>query len=184
MASGRKPVIYWDTSVLLAWIKDEVRPGREMEGVADVANSIFKGHYTLMTSVMTLTEVLDSSLTTEAKDKFQAIFKRRNCQLVATDHRISALSSSLRDYYQIQKLIDGLPSLGSPDAIHLATAIHNSVVAFHTFDERDQPKKRRGLIPLSGNVAGKYNLLICKPPPPPLPEPPGDGRSLQLFPPP
>jgi predicted nucleic acid-binding protein len=158
MASGKRPLLYWDTSVLLAWIKNENRPNREMDGVNDVAQGIIKGHFTLLTSVMTHTEVLESTLSPDAQAKFMALFKRRNCQMVATDHRIAALSSEIRNYYQMQKLKDGLPSLSSPDAIHLATAIHYTVKEFHTFDERDQPNKRRGLIPLT----------ICKPPIPPM----------------
>ena len=162
MASG-KPLIYWDTSVLLAWIKNESRPNREMDGVDDVADDIQKNHFILLTSVITDTEVLQSTLSDEAKTKLRDYFKRRNCQMVNADHRITRLSSEIRDYYQQQKKRDGLPSLTTPDAIHLATAIHYTVKEFHTFDERDDPKKRRALIPLSGNVAG-HNLIICKPP--------------------
>jgi predicted nucleic acid-binding protein len=166
MRSG-KPILYWDTSVLLAWIKNESRPNREMDGVNDIAEAIHKNHYILLTSVMTDTEVLESTLTDEAKAKFQGLFKRKNCQMASTDHRISRLSSEIRNFYQLQRKVDGLPPLSSPDAIHLATAIHYEAKEFHTFDERDQPKKRRALIPLSGNVAG-HNLIICKPPVPPM----------------
>lgn len=166
MPSGR-PVLYWDTSVLLAWIKNEARAKREMDGVNDIAQAIHNNHFTLLTSVITETEVLESTLTDEAKAKFRDLFKRRNCQMVNLDQRITRLSSQIRDYYHQQKAIDGLPDLSTPDAIHLATAIHYKVKEFHTFDERDDPKKRRALIPLNGNVAG-YNLVICKPPIPPM----------------
>ena len=88
--------------------------------------------------------------------------------MVATDRRIATLASELRNYYQLQKVVDGLPALSSPDATHLATAIHFEVSEFQTFDARDEPKKRRGLLPLNGNVAG-HNLLIRMPPIPPLP---------------
>ncbi|SRR6266446_721439 len=165
MRSG-KPVLYWDTSVLLAWIKNESRPNKEMDGVSDVAQSIHKNHYILLTSVITDTEILESTLSDDAKAKFRDLFKRKNCQMAAADQRITRLSSEIRDYYHQKKKIDGLPSLSTPDAIHLATAIHYSVREFHTFDERDDPKKRRALIPLSGNVAG-HPLIICKPPIPP-----------------
>jgi len=166
MPSGR-PILYWDTSVLLAWIKDETRPNREMDGVNDIAEAIHKNHYILLTSVITDTEILESTLTEEAKAKFHGLFKRRNCQMVNTDHRITRLSSDIRDYYHQQKAIDGLPDLSTPDAIHLGTAIHYKAKELHTFDERNDPKKRRALIPLSGNVAG-HNLMICKPPIPPM----------------
>lgn len=154
MASG-KPLIYWDTSVLLAWIKNESRPNREMDGVNDVADGIQKNHFILLTSVLTDTEVLQSTLSDEAKTKLRDLFKRRNCQMVNADHRITRLSSEIRDYYQHQQQ----KKISTPDAIHLATAIHYAVKEFHTFDEP--------LIPLSGNVAG-HNLTICKPPIPPM----------------
>jgi predicted nucleic acid-binding protein len=159
--------LYWDTSVLLAWIKDEKRPNREMDGVNDVAEAITKGHYILLTSVFTQAEVLNSTLSDEARIKFRGLFQRKNCQMTAADQRVISLSHDLRDHYQKQKAIDSLPSLGTPDAIHLATAILYEVKEFHTFDERDEPRKRRALIPLSGNVAG-HNLTICKPPIPPM----------------
>jgi len=145
-----------------------------MDGVYDVANSIHKNHYTLLTSAVTEPEVLESTLSEDAKAKFQGLFKRRNCQMVMIDHRITRLSSAIRDYYQQQKAIDSLPTVTTPDAIHLATAIHYSAKELHTFDENDQPRKRRGLIPLSGNVAG-HNLTICKPPIPPMVQIPLDG---------
>ena len=138
-----------------------------MEGVRDVAMGVHKNHCTLLTSTITETEVLASMLSPEARAKFRELFMRRNCQMVSADHRITRLSSELRDHYQIQKAIDGLPSLSTPDAIHLATAIHYKASEFHTFDERDDPKKRRALIPLNGNVAG-HALVVCKPP---VPEP-------------
>jgi hypothetical protein len=75
------------------------------------------------------------------------------------------LSQQLPDYYQRQRAIDGLPTLTTPDAIHLATAIYYGASEFHTFDERDEPRRRRALLPLSGNVAG-YPLVIIKPPVP------------------
>jgi len=164
MPSG-KPIIYWDTCVLLAWIKDEARPNNEMDGVNDYAEKIHRNHITLITSVLTDAEILESTLDDSAKQRLEDFFKRPNCQKCEVDSKIIPLSSKIRDYYQQQKLNDGLPTLTLPDAIHLATAIHYEANAFHTFDERNESRKRRALIPLNGNVAG-YQLLICKPPAP------------------
>ena len=72
--AGTEPTYYWDSCLFLAWIKDEERPGREMDGVYDVAESISKNHFTLLTSVMAQTEVLESFLTPEAQAKFVALF--------------------------------------------------------------------------------------------------------------
>ena len=158
-----KPIIYWDTCVILAWIKNESRPNNEMDGVNEVARQIHNNEVILLTSAFTDIEVLQSTLNDDARDKFDKLFKRKNCQKAAIDHRITALSSEIRDYYQSRKDIDQLPTITSPDAVHLATAIHYNADVFHTFDENNIINRRRALIPLSGNVAG-HNLLICKPP--------------------
>ena len=165
MKSG-KPIIYWDSCIFLAWLKDENRPNREMDGVYDVANKIHKDNVILITSTFTRVEILESTLDDTAKQRLTDLFKRRNFQQVAPDNRIMDMSHEIRDYYQKQKDIDQLPTLTTPDAIHLATAIIHGVSEFHTFDENDEPRKRRALLPLNGNVAG-HPLVICKPPIPP-----------------
>jgi len=161
-----KSTIYWDTSVFLAWIKDEKRPNNEMDGVNDVANKIHKDHVILLTSTLIKAEILESTLSETAKQRFTDLFKRKNIQQVAPYEKIMELTSKIRDYYQQQKINDQLPTLTTPDAIHLATAIIYGAREFHTFDENNEVRKRRALLPLNGNVAG-YPLVICKPPIPP-----------------
>jgi predicted nucleic acid-binding protein len=161
-----KPIIYWDSCVFLSWIKDEKRPNDEMDGVNEVAQNVFKDHVILLTSDITIGEILDSTLDDVAKQKLKDIFKRRNCRSVAADRRVNSLASEIRDYYQQQKTTDYLPTLTLPDAIHLATAIIYSASEFHTFDANDERNRRRAILPLNGNVAG-HPLKICKPPLPP-----------------
>jgi predicted nucleic acid-binding protein len=158
-----KPIIYWDTSVFLAWIKNESRPNNEMDGVEDVAYKIHKDHVVLITSEITMTEILESTLDDIAKTRFDDLFKRRNCRRVAVDQRVGRLSHDIRNHYQQQKAVDGIATVTTPDAIHLATAILYDVTEFHTFDQNDKPNKSRALLPLNGNVAG-HPLTICKPP--------------------
>lgn len=158
-----KPIIYWDTSVFLAWIKNESRPNNEMDGVEDAANKIHKDHVVLITSEITMTEILESTLDDTAKKRFDDLFKRRNCKRVAIDQRVSGLAHDIRNYYQQKKAADGIATVTTPDAIHLATAILYDVTEFHTFDQNDKPNKSRALLPLNGDVAG-HPLTICKPP--------------------
>lgn len=162
MTTG-KPIVYWDACVFLSWIKNENRPNNEMDGVNAVAQKIDKDHVILLTSDITIGEILDSTLDDNARQKLKDIFKRRNCRSVAADRRVNSLASEIRDYYQQRKDIDLLPTLMLPDAIHLATAILYSVTEFHTFDANDGRNKKRAILPLNGNVAG-YPLVICKPP--------------------
>lgn len=161
-----KPIIYWDTSVFIAWFKDEDRPNREMDGVIDVANKIHKDHVILLTSSLTKGEILESTLDEIAKQRFIDLFKRKNFQWATTDGRVWDLVHEIRDYYQKRKEIDQLPTITTPDAVHLATAILYRAIEFHTFDEKNEARKRRALLPLNGNIAG-YTLVICKPPIPP-----------------
>ena len=158
---GNRLLIYWDTSIFLAWAKEEKREPGEMDGVKECVRGVDSGDIILVTSHLTKTEILESKMTIEAQEKLSRLLKRRNVRSVALDGRVGDLSSEIRDYYQILKQTDGRPSLSTPDAIHLATAILYQADEFHTFDEKDS-QNSRGLIPLSGNVAG-YNLIICKP---------------------
>lgn len=157
-----KPSIYWDTCIFLAWLKDEKRPNNEMDGVKFIADEIHNDHIILMTSVVTRGEVLESTLDNKGLQLWNDFFKRTKVREVVAAGKIMDLTHSIRDYYQQQKSVDGLPTLTLPDATHLATAIIYGAHEFHTFDEHDKPK-RKALLPLNGNVAG-HNLKICKPP--------------------
>ncbi len=77
------------------------------------------------------------------------------------DTKIAGLAHDLRDYYAANAAAHSGKILSTPDAIHLATAIHYRVDEFHTFDN-DGDAKHLGLLPLSGNVGG-HRLKICKP---------------------
>jgi predicted nucleic acid-binding protein len=160
---NKSPLYYIDTSVWLAWLQNEKRKPGEMDGVLDIATKMHKSEVRVITSVLTKTEVLESSLGPDAKQKWDGVLRRKNVQVTMTDDRIWSLASEIRDYYHARREEDDLPTLSTPDAVHLATAILYVVDLFYTFDENDERNKRRALIPLSGNVAGKYNLIIKKP---------------------
>lgn len=156
--------VYWDACIFIAWILDEQRPTGQMEGVYYWANEIQKGKVILVTSNITRAEVLDCTLTDEQKKKFEGFLKRPNVSTPAANNKIMGIVHEIRDYYQNLKSSGQttLPTVTTPDAIHLATGIYYECDEFHTFDEKDKPK-RRALIPLSNNVAGKYRLKICIP---------------------
>ena len=161
--AGSNLVYYWDTCVFLAWIKNEVsrKPG-EMDGVREVINRLNKRQLSIMTSVLTITEISASKLPAGSDDLFEQVLQRPNVSKVSVDIKIARLARELRNYYITKNGVDGL-TLTVPDSLHLATAILYKPIEFHTFDERDNPKiKALGLLPLSGDVAG-HNLTICKP---------------------
>ncbi|TET47500.1 PIN domain-containing protein [candidate division TA06 bacterium] len=134
-----------------------------MEGVVQILTEIHKNKAKLITSALTKAEILRSTLPQGAEQKLGGALRRRNCIVAETDDRVWRLAHEIRDFYERLKAKNGLPTVTLPDAVHLATAILYEADEFHTFDENDKPGKRRALIPLSGNVADKYSLVICKP---------------------
>ena len=159
----RNRVIYWDTCVLLAWLKNEPRKAGEMEGVIAAAREVMQGKTGLITSTLTRAEVFDGKLERSERDKFRKLFRRSNVQFAPFDLPVARLTSDIREHYA-----DSEFELLTPDAMHLATAINYKVLEFQTFDSGNQrlrnPSKYKysGLLPLGNMVAG-HNLRIRKP---------------------
>jgi predicted nucleic acid-binding protein len=156
---GINPLYYWDTCLFLAWIQDEQRPSGEMDGVREVIDRCKRREATILTSVLTSTEVLESKLPAGMDRLFNGLMKR--IQHKGLDSKIAILAHDLRDYYAKNTAEFDGKTLSVPDAIHLATAIFYRADEFHTFDGSNG-RKSLGLLPLSGNVAG-HGLTICKP---------------------
>ncbi len=154
---GLNTKFYWDTSIFLAWLKNETRPRGEMEGFAEIAAMIDRREAILVTSVVTKTEVLQSSLDDKGRALFDDLFKRSNIMRCDVTEAISDLAANIREHCQTNGR-----KIKTPDAQHLATAIAFNVNEMHTFDDQ--------LLNLNGNATG-YQLVIRKPP----------GEQRQLF---
>lgn len=159
---AKTPLFYWDACVFIAYLTDEQREQSEINGLIDVAEKINSGEVRLVTSTLTHAEVLNSTLSKDEQEKFDSIMKRRNVEWADTSVRVWKLTHDIRDFYKQKQAQDNLKTLTTTDAVHLATAILYKVNELHTFDEKDN-KKRRALIPLSGMVANKYPIVIKKP---------------------
>lgn len=153
-------IVYWDTCVFLAWLKNETRPNGEMAGLASVASEVTTGNLHLITSVTTMVEILDVRSGKGTASRFYDLFKRSNVDAINIDERIATKAGEIRQYYITQSSTDKKPALGFADVLHLATAIVQKATVFHTFDGGN--KKQRGLLDLNGNVAG-HPLPIEKP---------------------
>ena len=153
-----KPIYYWDACVFIDWLMSSKssRTSEEMNGISSVAQLIDKNQAILVASSIVRIEILACTLYEETQEKLTQLFMRKNFQEIAVDKRIASLAHDIRNFYQQEK--QNAINIKTPDAIHLATAIHYQVNQFHTFDG----KRKRGLLRLSGNVAG-HNLKICKP---------------------
>lgn len=164
---GRRDAVYWDTCIWVAWFGEEVRKDGEMEGIQEDVEQFERGDVLIATSPIILPEMLNLSekLTPRQSERFTQFFDRSDVIKIAPDIGVCRIAQRLRDHYFRQYKINGLPTLDMGDALHLACAIRFQCLAFHTFDEKDvrKPSKaQRGLIGLSGNVAG-YALTIRKP---------------------
>jgi predicted nucleic acid-binding protein len=154
-----KKKIYWDANVFLAWLKNEQQWGAAiMGGIEDTVRKVHNNEAVLFTSTMTQTEIFESRLNHAAKEKWEGVFKRKNVKMISVDQRIGALGSHIRDYYNRKKM-----QIASPDAIHLATAIIYKADEFHTLDGAGKKQRSTDLLKLGTKIAGRYNLLICKP---------------------
>ena len=144
-------------------MNNEVRPSGDMEGLGKIAELVHRAEVVLVTSTLTRAEILQSKTTPEAMKRYDMLLRRSNVVAQNMDLPIAKLTSELMDYY-LQSDFELL----TPDAIHLATAIHVNVDEFHTFDGSTPKKPRRskfarsGLLLLNGSVAGR-KLTIARP---------------------
>ena len=160
-AKDKPKTVYWDTCVILAWIKDEQRSAGQMEGLRGIATEIHENRMNMITSEAATSEIHEGSLSEDAKGKLEGVFCRSNTDRVNIDNRIGKKTSDILQFYRDLSRQDGRPKLCFADAQHLAAAIVYKVDEFHTFD-RDDKKDCRGLLGLSGNVAG-HSLVVCMP---------------------
>ena len=145
---GSSPLYYWDACLFAAWIADEQRPTGDMDGVREIIQRLKRREAIVITSVLTTTEVLECKMPAGVERQFKDLMKRLGRK--SMDIRVAELAHDLRDHYSRK----GEKALKTPDAIHLATAIHYRADQFHTFDDK--------LLALSGNVGG-HRLIVCKP---------------------
>src|SRR5436853_6164062 len=99
--SGSKPeLVYWDAGIFLAWMTDEQRADpADLEGIKEQVKLFSDGKLQLATSVITLTEILESQLPHGARETFEKLFQRRNCHLVNLDRNMASIAHNIRDFY-------------------------------------------------------------------------------------
>lgn len=146
---GTRDTYYWDTCLFVSWLADEQRPSGDMDGVREIVSRFKRRDAAIVTSALTLAEVLPSKFPAGVFNLFDDLLKRAAFRVISVDRKIAKLAGDLRVHYEK----DG-KKLRTPDSIHLATAIINGVAELHTFD--------KDMLPLNGNVAG-HKLVICKP---------------------
>jgi len=163
--SGSRRLVYWDTGLFIAMITNERRNDpADLQGIHEQVRLIEKDPPLLYmaTSVITLTEILRIKLLPTAVQTFEQIFQRQNCQMYDVNVRIAYVAQEIREFYSGRN--DDLPTIETPDALHLATAIVYDCQTFYTLDMKDRLGKGRSLLSLSGKpVAGRYHIEVSKP---------------------
>ena len=132
----------------------------DMDGIAFIVSQNKADQNIIITSSITLTELLQGKIDKQKEDLFQECLKRPNLIMIGPDSPIAYEARRIRDHYYLQYNKSGR-TVATPDALHLATAIIYGVDEFHTLDGKNK-RKQLGLLPLTGNVAG-VDLKICKP---------------------
>ena len=127
---GKPKRLYWDTCVFLAWLKNETCwPEDVLKGIEQTVEELRARSVVIVTSAITMLEILSSQMTKEQKDAFAKVFSDPQLQLIDVDRRIAGKASAIRSYYDDRQFKpDGGVSgriMGMGDAIHLATAIHH-----------------------------------------------------------
>ncbi|HZM06010.1 MAG TPA: PIN domain-containing protein [Candidatus Saccharimonadales bacterium] len=169
MSGIRPKKHYWDACIYIAYLKGEQSHGPPyVDSIAQIAKDNFEQKNVIITSVITLTEVLSSKLTPEEEESFLKTFKRVNHILYDVDYAIATKARKFRESFLSHS---SGKTLATPDAIHLATAAILQADELNTFDDGQKERKFLGLLELTGHPAIE-NLVICKPfiPPPPPPD--------------
>ena len=166
----RLPSYYFDACVYLAYLRnEESHYGKaRIRAIEAIWKQSERGGAAVLTSAITLTEVLAHKLNAKAEKKFIQIIQSGIHQCEDVTPPISMRARQYRDYYQANPVKcphgEGIRSdLTTPDAIHLATAVIFNCEQFLTFDGSSSGRKNTiGLLWLENKV-GNDSLIISQP---------------------
>ena len=144
-------LLYWDSSVFLAWFMNEARDSAERTGMQEIVTRVTSGDALLISSAIMLTEVFPARMPATARKSFHSLFDRPDTRLVSVDRAISERARIIREIHQAETPARKIPT---PDAIHLATAQLYRAERFYTFD---------GSLLRLNNSAGGQPLQITNP---------------------
>lgn len=95
---GKVPTFYWDACVFIAFLKGDKEADRIRDGVRYWTLKAIAGEANLITSTITLVEVLRFRHATRYKDFLD--FLQRYVQKRAADHRVCARAHEIRDHFE------------------------------------------------------------------------------------
>ena len=134
MSGSNKPLIYFDSCIWIGMIKGEQRKDpTETAALAGLPYILDKKEIIVVSSTLIKVEVLEADLTEQQANIFKQVLKRKSVvQIVDATSPIMDKASEIRNYYKTIRNSDSSAARqpSTPDAIHLATAIHSTVMLF------------------------------------------------------
>ncbi|MEI9815174.1 MAG: hypothetical protein WDO18_22110 [Acidobacteriota bacterium] len=98
--AGTKRKLYWDTCIFLAWIKGETCwPEDVLKGIEQSVEEWNAGRLIVVTSTITMLEILSAELTADQKLRFTKAFAHPGLQPIDVDRRVSGRASVIRQFY-------------------------------------------------------------------------------------
>lgn len=148
-------LIYWDACIFVYHFSGRAPDRQIAEGIAERVREVEQGAAHILTSTLTRVELLDCSLTPRQQTALNQLFDTRHAQLAIVDQRVADLAHEIRDFHRREGY-----AVSTPDAIHLATAVHYGAQVFLTTDGHRGTKKRGGLLALDRRVGGHHPLRV------------------------
>jgi predicted nucleic acid-binding protein len=149
---------YWDSCCFLGWLKDE--PDK-IDECRSILRSAEQGHIKIVTSAVTLTEVVrlkgSVRLAEEDEARIKAFFEHPYILIANLDRFVAEKARGLCWTF---------PALKPKDALHIASAIHTECPYLDTFDA--------DVLGLNGKLSGVM-LHIGRPA---IPVPPSPSYGL------
>jgi len=161
MAKKTEKIIYWDTCVFLAWIKQEENKRDYLGDIEQLLRDNRAGNLILVTSQITRVELWRTNLD-EAQCKLLDEALGRSWNIVYdVDGPVARKAHDIQTKFAGDPDEEKFPE--TPDALHIATAILARADEFHTFDDGKNNKKAK--FPILSKTAHAYldRLTICKP---------------------
>jgi len=128
------------------------------EGIEEILKLVEGGDLLVCTSVLVHIEASVERLTRFPKKHAFLRGLYETVEMIQADSRVIKLAAEIRDFYAL-----GGNTLSTPDAIHLASAIHYEANEFHTSDGTGAESGRGKLLKLPNPIAEKYRLDIRVP---------------------
>jgi predicted nucleic acid-binding protein len=157
--------VYWDACIFYALLKGEEHRNGELDSIKRQAALFDNGRLFIVTSAITLTEVLPSKLSEKEIGNFNLMNTRANFLWVDVNPRVASLAVDLRnEFTKTASESEKEMRLGTPDAIHVASAISSGVKKLITLDCNDKPKLYEvSLMTFSDEILSKYGLTTMRP---------------------